>query len=563
MTNAITRLTRRSEPHVGLSARKINVIAHVAAFTSAALLVGFSLLGPAVAHATSPAASKPAPVIELDGTVELGAFGGYLFLSDDNELGNAFYDDNVPTSGPLLGVRAGYNFNRVIALEGELKVGSSSFRRSGDPATLFGARGLILIHFYNMMGGRLRSFVSLGYGLEILGTKQVFPAWTWRPEDSAEVDADAAAQGGLGVKYLFGDHLLARLDLRYINAAGRLALTSDSFEVLLGVSYFVDTQTRDADGDGIIDSFDKCPKRPEDKDGFEDKDGCPDLDNDGDGVPDASDQCVNKAEDKDNYRDEDGCPDEDNDKDGIPDTKDKCPDKAEDKDGFQDGDGCPDEDNDHDRIKDVDDRCPNAAGPASEHGCPIQDADKDGIPDKIDKCPKKAETFNGYKDDDGCPDKKSTVVITKDEIKILQKVYFEVGKADIMSKSHGLLNTLALVLSKQPAITRIRIEGHTDDMGTDASNLKLSQARAAAVRSYLISKGVRAERLSAKGYGESQPVCKDALALIKGGKKKQKQLDRCREQNRRVQFKISEVNGKPVAATDTVTIETKKVVPAD
>ena len=520
-----------------------------------------SVVGPTqAAQAREPAKLAPAD-LDLDGTVELGGFVGYQFVSDDNELGNAHFDDNVPTSGPLLGVRAGYNFNSLFGLEGEFKYVSSSFRRSGDPATIWGARALVLAHM-NFMGGRVRPFVALGYGLEVLGTAQTFPAKDWRPEDHAEVDPDAAAYGGIGVKYLIRDHLLARLDVRYVNSAGRLALTSDDFEVMLGISYFADTQRRDADGDGIEDGEDKCPKIPEDKDGFEDEDGCPDPDNDGDGIPDVGDQCVNKAEDKDGYRDEDGCPDPDNDGDGIPDKRDKCPNKAEDKDGFQDEDGCPDPDNDHDRIKDTDDRCPNEAGPASERGCPIKDADKDGIPDKLDKCPNKAETFNGYKDDDGCPDKKSTVVLTKDEIKILQKVYFEVGKAEIKPQSFGLLNTMALVLSKQPAITLVRIEGHTDDMGAEAINDALSQSRAAAVVKYLIGRGLPAERLAAKGYGESRPVCADAPALLKGGKSKQKALDACREQNRRVQFKILEVNGKPIAATDTVTIETKKVVPA-
>ncbi|HEY0195276.1 MAG TPA: OmpA family protein [Kofleriaceae bacterium] len=81
----------------------------------------------------------------------------------------------------------------------------------------------------------------------------------------------------------------------------------------------------DMDGDGILDNVDKCPREPEDKDGFEDEDGCPDLDNDKDGIPDAVDKCPNEPEDKDGFEDEDGCPDPDNDKDGIADVDDKCP----------------------------------------------------------------------------------------------------------------------------------------------------------------------------------------------------------------------------------------------
>ncbi|MEO7733229.1 MAG: thrombospondin type 3 repeat-containing protein, partial [Kofleriaceae bacterium] len=115
----------------------------------------------------------------------------------------------------------------------------------------------------------------------------------------------------------------------------------------------------DRDGDGVPDSIDACPDEAEDKDGFQDEDGCPDLDNDGDGIPDAADECPNEPEDKDGFQDEDGCPEPDNDKDGIADVVDRCPDAAEDRDNFEDEDGCPDEDNDGDGFADAVDKCPN------------------------------------------------------------------------------------------------------------------------------------------------------------------------------------------------------------
>ncbi len=99
----------------------------------------------------------------------------------------------------------------------------------------------------------------------------------------------------------------------------------------------------DVDGDGIMDSKDKCPNIPEDLDGFEDLDGCPDLDNDKDGIPDKEDACPNDPEDADGFEDHDGCPDLDNDKDGILDTEDACPNAPETINGFKDEDGCPDE----------------------------------------------------------------------------------------------------------------------------------------------------------------------------------------------------------------------------
>jgi len=98
----------------------------------------------------------------------------------------------------------------------------------------------------------------------------------------------------------------------------------------------------DSDNDGIPDDKDQCPDVPEDIDGFQDADGCPDFDNDNDGIYDSQDKCPNDAEDFDGFQDEDGCPDYDNDGDGIPDKVDKCPNTPEDIDGYQDEDGCPD-----------------------------------------------------------------------------------------------------------------------------------------------------------------------------------------------------------------------------
>ena len=104
--------------------------------------------------------------------------------------------------------------------------------------------------------------------------------------------------------------------------------------VLLGATYSF--EHRDRDNDGIEDSVDQCPTDPEDKDGYEDSDGCPDTDNDLDTIPDSADKCPNQAEDQDGFEDQDGCPDLDNDKDGIPDTGDRCPNEPETKNGFDD-----------------------------------------------------------------------------------------------------------------------------------------------------------------------------------------------------------------------------------
>jgi OmpA-OmpF porin, OOP family len=257
----------------------------------------------------------------------------------------------------------------------------------------------------------------------------------------------------------------------------------------------------DQDGDGILDDIDDCPDQAEDMDGFEDTDGCPEGDNDKDGVDDSVDKCPDVPEDKDGWKDEDGCPEDDDDKDGdgILDSADKCPDQPEDKDGWKDEDGCPedDDDKDGDGILGSADKCPNEAGVAERNGCPFR-----------------------------------RVEITLKAIVINEKVFFDLNKATIKPESFGLLDEVAQVFKDAPQIKRVEIQGHTDTAGPDAKNMKLSDARAKSVMDYLISKGVAADRLVAKGYGESMPL----VATEKG----KKETPEAAEQNRRVEFIILE-----------------------
>ena len=233
---------------------------------------------------------------------------------------------------------------------------------------------------------------------------------------------------------------------------------------------------KDTDGDGIEDRLDLCPKAKEDFDGFQDQDGCPDLDNDGDGIPDVKDGAPNKAEDMDGFEDTDGVPDLDNDGDGIPDTLDKAPNKAEDFDGFQDDDGAPDPDN-----------------------------DGDGIPDAKDKCPNQPETVNGYQDDDGCPDKKPEIVLEKKKPVVLPGVTFRTGSAELTENAKRILDKVAETLKEHPEIV-VEVSGHTDNVGSWSFNMKLSQRRADAVRNYLIQKGIDPSRIRAVGYGPDRPI---------------------------------------------------------
>ena len=255
---------------------------------------------------------------------------------------------------------------------------------------------------------------------------------------------------------------------------------------------------KDRDKDGLMDNEDQCPDDPEDFDGFQDSDGCPDPDNDGDKILDVDDKCPNDPEDIDKFEDLNGCPDPDNDKDGILDVDDKCPNDPEDKDNFEDEDGCPDPDNDNDKILDVD-----------------------------DKCPDNPETYNEIDDEDGCPDEKAEAIIVKKKIIITQKVYFKKGTTVILKKSFPILKSVVKLMKEHPEIKKVSVDGHASTESNEGfDNLKLSERRANKVMQYLVTNGIDKKRLTWKGYGSTKPIVFPDDTEAK------------REKNRRIEFNI-------------------------
>ena len=220
--------------------------------------------------------------------------------------------------------------------------------------------------------------------------------------------------------------------------------------------------TQDSDGDGIPDDIDACPADPEDHLGADTNDGCP--------IP----------------------PDRDH--DGIPDQYDKCPDVPEDKDGIDDGDGCPED-----------------------------DADNDGVADAQDACPKEPGKPSGDPKKNGCP---TFIAMEGNVIRILQQVHFQTGSATILADSFPMLQEIVNVLKANPTIKHMSVEGHTDNKGDPAMNLKLSQDRAASVVRWLVEHGIEQDRLESHGYGLTKPI--DTNDTEKG-----------RAANRRVEFKIT------------------------
>lgn len=377
--------------------------------------------------------------------------------------------------------------------------------------------------------------LTFNTGLEFLARKsRLFVEFEWDKFMNADFPAaDTAMAGNRNILTITPGVSLVSKEGVGVTMAADFNLNSESNRPFTDppdwVVYFMlsvggSVLPSDRDKDGITDDVDKCPDQPEDLDGFQDTDGCPDFDNDKDGIPDSLDKCPDLAEDFDGFQDQDGCPDLDNDNDGIADVVDKCPNEPEDFDGVQDEDGCPDivQDMDKDGIPDDKDKCPTVAEDfdhfQDEDGCPDFDNDGDGIADSLDKCPNDPETYNGYMDEDGCPDQRPI-----EEKFILRGVNFESGSASLTPDSYAVLDQVVKSLKAYPEV-RVEISGFTDNVGKDDFNLNLSQKRADSVKLYLVNAGVGADRIEAKGYGKMNPVSTNKTAAG-------------RAENRRIEFR--------------------------
>jgi OOP family OmpA-OmpF porin len=265
----------------------------------------------------------------------------------------------------------------------------------------------------------------------------------------------------------------------------------------------------DTDGDGVLDSEDACPTVPGKRTSDPKTNGCPDRD--GDGVPDMVDACIDVPGVATDDPKTNGCP----------------PDR--------DGDG----------ILDKDDACPDVKGIKTEdpktNGCPDTDRDKDGIPNDVDACPDQP----GPKSDDpktsGCP----RVFIKNGLIQILEQPKFDFNKAAIKKESDSLLTEVAKVMTEHPEIKKVRVEGHTDNVGSADYNKKLSQQRADAVVKWLSSHGIVAGRLASVGIGKDRPLVPNDTELN-------------RALNRRVEFHIDEQEETVKEVVKTTTGEVVK-----
>lgn len=302
---------------------------------------------------------------------------------------------------------------------------------------------------YTWLGDDARGgTVNAGLGLTFWLTKQVGLSWTSSYKYSFDSREDANAipthmQHFLGLTFKFG--------------------------------------AKDTDGDGIYDKDDACPEVA----GLKQFNGCPDTD--ADGIEDSKDACPDVA----GPVEFNGCPDTDG--DGIADKDDACPEVA----GIKSLNGCPDADGDG--IADKDDSCPTVKGPKENKGCPWPDRDGDKVLDKDDKCPDVAGTVANQ----GCPELSDEAIKKLNDF--AKTILFDSGKSSFQKQTYPVLEAITAILKEYPNC-KFSIEGHTDSDGSDASNQTLSENRAAAVKNYLIEKGIDSSRLSSVGFGEKNPI---------------------------------------------------------
>ena len=299
-------------------------------------------------------------------------------------------------------------------------------------------------------------------------------------------EGNGTLNGGLGANLWLTDNLGVNVQTNYKHSFDDTKMLPH-FQHALGI--VVKFGGTDTDGDGIYDKEDACPEIA----GLVAFKGCPDTD--GDGIKDSEDACPEEA----GTAAMNGCPDTDG--DGIANKDDACPEVK----GTKANNGCPDTDNDG--VIDSKDKCPKEKGPKANNGCPWPDTDGDGVLDKDDNCPK----VKGVKSNKGCPEVKVAPVApitqeAQDQLDAYAKtIYFNSGKSSFKNGVRPKLDAIYEIMKEFPN-ANFSIDGHTDSQGSSSLNKKLSEKRAAAVKDYLIAKGLSSVRLSSYGFGEDYPI---------------------------------------------------------
>ena len=381
--------------------------------------------------------------------------------------------------------------NKISKWNPNLHSAGINFETSGEEATTveelmyYGLDGMVKYSFSELLNStKFEPFVGFGGGY----------TWMEQPEntgDSYEPSTDLAGLATMnltvGLSYWINDLVGITAQSGLKNSFDEVVLV-DHFQHSVGLT--IKFGGKDSDGDGVYDKFDICP----DVAGLAEFNGCPDSDSDG--IQDSEDTCPNQA----GSAEYNGCPDSDG--DGISDNNDTCPNEA----GTKALSGCPDAD--ADGVANAQDGCPNEAGPVANNGCPWKDGDSDGVLDKDDNCPNEAGTVAN----NGCPE----VVLPSEEeqaqlISYSRTINFALGKSTFRKSAISTLQAINAILTAYPKANFV-VEGHTDSIGSEAFNQKLSEERASKVVGYLTNNGVDSERLKSVGFGETTPIKSNTTA---------------------------------------------------
>lgn len=203
----------------------------------------------------------------------------------------------------------------------------------------------------------------------------------------------------------------------------------------------------------------------------------------------------------------------DRDKDGVPDNEDECPREK----GTVQTKGCPDKDGDG--VADKNDNCPDIAGTVKHNGCPAGDIDKDGVDDDADKCPDE----KGTKENEGCPEVDKNLKSRMENY--AKRIQFKYKSTSLSGKSKQVLDEVVKILKRNPGLN-VLVEGYTSNDGNPKNHIRLSQSRADAVRDYLQLSGIKAKRIKAIGFGDTNPINRS-------------KTESARSVNRRVELKIT------------------------
>lgn len=440
-------------------------------------------LGTIIAAALIMAASTASAAVK-EGQFSISpVIGGYTYEGDQH----------LETS-LLYGARAGYNFTPHFGIEALFDYTNTELTKNDKDVNMYRYGGDLLYHF--MPDSTLVPYLAAGYsGINFDGKGNGY-----------NKNVRGAFDYGAGIKYFLNDKFALRGDIRHIiykynGTYNNLEYTLGAYIPFGGAAPVVKAvepppapapvampvvapvpppAPLDSDHDGVIDPLDACPGTPSGV--AVDAKGCP-LDTDKDGVYDYLDKCPGTPAGI--TVDTKGCP-LDSDKDGVYDYLDSCP-------------GTP------------------AGVTVDAKGCPL-DTDKDGVYDYLDACP---GTPAGTKVDlKGCPQ------IVAAPAKLCSPttidIKFDTNKADIKPAYHDELKKLADFLKEFPN-AKGTIAGHTDNVGNNAANLKLSQRRADSVRNYLIKTfGIDGARIDAKGFGPTKPV---ASNKTKAGKAQNRRIE--------------------------------------